>query len=147
MPKKPLPQFIALIQASSRKEPFDSPNWIFQTKVDGFRAIAVIDSTGKARLWSGNQLPLEAKLPTIGDAVNQLNLRSTIFDGEIVALDENGRPRFQFAATVAEATDCSSGLLSAHYGNELEEVGKRLGFLYRSSQRTGRLPCSRTPDR
>jgi bifunctional non-homologous end joining protein LigD len=40
-------------------------------------------------------LPLEPKFPTIGDAVNQLNLRSTILDGEIVALDDDGIPRFK----------------------------------------------------
>ena len=52
----PLPQFVAPMQASSVKEPFDSPDWIFETKLDGYRAIAVIDATGKARLWSRNHL-------------------------------------------------------------------------------------------
>jgi bifunctional non-homologous end joining protein LigD len=59
MPAKPLPQFIDPMQASLAKEPFDSPDWIFETKMDCFRAIAVIDPSGKARLWSRNQLPLE----------------------------------------------------------------------------------------
>jgi bifunctional non-homologous end joining protein LigD len=95
MPKKPLPQFVAPMQASSFKEAFDSPDWIFETKMDGYRAIAVIDSTGKARIWSRNRLPLEPKFPTIRDAVEELKLRSTILDGEIVALDDEGIPRFQ----------------------------------------------------
>jgi bifunctional non-homologous end joining protein LigD len=95
MSKKPLPQFVAPMQASSVKEPFDSPDWIFKTKLDGYRAIAVIDSDDKARIWSRNQLPLESKFPMVKDAVNQLNLRSTILDGEIVALDKDGIPRFQ----------------------------------------------------
>jgi hypothetical protein len=95
MPKKPLPDFVAPMQASSVKEPFDSPDWIFETKLDGYRAVAVIDATGKARLWSRNHLLLEPKFPTIGDAVSQLKLRSTILDGEIVALDKDGIPRFQ----------------------------------------------------
>src|SRR5258708_12138366 len=95
MPKKPLPDFVAPMQASSFKEPCDSRDWIFETKLDGYRAIAVIDSTGKARLWSRNRLPLEQKFPTIRDAVEELNLRSTILDGEIVALDGEGIPRFQ----------------------------------------------------
>jgi ATP-dependent DNA ligase len=34
MPKKPLPQFVPPMQASSVKEPFDSPDWIFDTKLD-----------------------------------------------------------------------------------------------------------------
>ena len=81
--------------ASLIKESFDSPDWIFETKLDGYRAIAVIDSTGKARLWSRNELPLEPKFPMVLDAVDQLKLRSTILDGEIVALDSEGIPRFQ----------------------------------------------------
>jgi len=83
------------MQASSAKEPFDNQDWIFENKLDGYRAIAVIDSTGKARLWSRNRLPLEQKFPTVRDAVEGLNLRSTILDGEIVALNEEGIPRFQ----------------------------------------------------
>jgi bifunctional non-homologous end joining protein LigD len=40
-------------------------------------------------------LPLEPKFPTVRDAAEELKLRSTILDGEIVALDEEGIPRFQ----------------------------------------------------
>jgi hypothetical protein len=69
MPNKPLPDFVAPMQASPIKEPFDSLDWIFETKLDGYRAIAVIDSTGKTRIWSRNHLPLEPKFPTVGDAV------------------------------------------------------------------------------
>jgi ATP-dependent DNA ligase len=38
------------MQASLVKKPFDSPDWIFETKLDGCRAIAVIDSAGKAQI-------------------------------------------------------------------------------------------------
>ena len=93
--KRPFPQIIEPMMASLIKDPFDSPDWIFETKLDGFRAMAVIDSTGKARIWSRNRLPLEQKFPTVRDAAEELNLRSTILDGEIVALDEEGIPRFQ----------------------------------------------------
>jgi len=77
--------------ASVIKDPFDSPDWIFETKLDGYRAVAIIDSTGKARIWSPNRLPLELKFPTIRDAVEELNLRSTILDGEIAALGRERR--------------------------------------------------------
>jgi hypothetical protein len=93
--KRPFPQIIEPMMASLIKDPFDSPDWIFEIKMDGYRAIAVIDSAGKARIWSRNRLPLEPKFPTVRDAVEELNLRSTILDGEIVALDEKGIPRFQ----------------------------------------------------
>jgi ATP-dependent DNA ligase len=93
--KPPPPQFIVPMTASVAKKPFNHPDWIFETKLDGSRAIAVIDSTGKARIWSRNRLPLEQKFPTVRDAVEELKVRSTILDGEIVALDEDGVPRFQ----------------------------------------------------
>ena len=90
-----MPQFLAPMLLTLVKEPFDSPDWIFEPKLDGYRAIAVIDSAGKARVWSRNQLPLEPKLPTVGEDVRKLNLGSTILDAEIVALDSEGIPRFQ----------------------------------------------------
>jgi TolB-like protein len=88
MAKPSLPEFIAPMQAALVNEPFDSPDWIFETKLDGYRAIAVIDTAGKARIWSRNRLPLESKFPMVLHAVDQLKLRSTILGEEIVALDQ-----------------------------------------------------------
>jgi bifunctional non-homologous end joining protein LigD len=41
MPEKPLPQFVAPMQASTAKKPFDNPDSIFESKLDGYLAIAV----------------------------------------------------------------------------------------------------------
>ena len=62
MAKKPLPQFIDPMMASVIRDPFDNTDWIFETKLDGFRAIALIDSAGKARMVpqsviAGNKVP------------------------------------------------------------------------------------------
>lgn len=92
MPRKMLPEFVEPMQASSVQKPFDSLDWIFETKLDGYRAIAVINPAGKARIWSRNRLPFEPKFPMVLHAVDQLKLRSTILDGEIVALDSEGIP-------------------------------------------------------
>jgi bifunctional non-homologous end joining protein LigD len=83
------------MMAESTKAPFDSQDWIFEIKLDGYRAITVFDSAGKAHLRSRNGLSLEAKFPAIANAVSKLKLRSTILDGKVVAVDENGIPRFQ----------------------------------------------------
>ena len=95
MQNKPFPHFVSPMMAQSAKEPFDSPDWIFEIKLDGYRAITVFDADGKPRLWSRNGLPLEQKFPAISKAVSRVKLRSTVLDGEIVAVDENGIPRFQ----------------------------------------------------
>jgi bifunctional non-homologous end joining protein LigD len=52
MAKKPLPQFIEPMMASVVRDPFDNTDWIFETKLDGFRAIALIDSVGTSRIWT-----------------------------------------------------------------------------------------------
>ena len=83
------------MMAQSAKEPFDSQDWIFEIKLDGYRAITVFDAAGKPHIWSRNGLPLEQKFPAISNAVSRLKLRSSVLDGEIVAVDENGIPRFQ----------------------------------------------------
>jgi len=83
------------MMAESTKSPFDSPDFIFEIKLDGYRAITVFDAAGKPHLWSRNGLPLEQKFPAIAKAVAKLKLRSTVLDGEIVAVDESGIPRFQ----------------------------------------------------
>lgn len=90
MAKKTFPESVPPMMAES-----DSPDWILEIKLDGYRAITVFDSAGKPRLWSRNGLALEAKFPAIANAVSKLKLRSTILDGEVVAVDENGIPRFQ----------------------------------------------------
>jgi bifunctional non-homologous end joining protein LigD len=95
MSKKTIPSFVPPSMAESTKAPFDSPDWIFEIKLDGYPAITVFDATGKPHLWSRNGLALEAKFPAVATAVSKLKLRSTILDGEVVAVDENGIPRFQ----------------------------------------------------
>jgi bifunctional non-homologous end joining protein LigD len=95
MPKKALPEFVPPMMAESAKAPFDSPDWVFEVKLDGYRAITVFDDSGEAHLCSRNGLSLEAKFPAVARALAKLKLRSTILDGEVVAVDENGIPRFQ----------------------------------------------------
>ena len=107
MPKKPPPQFIAPMTASVVKKPFNHPDWIFETKPGGYRPIAVIDSTGKARLWSRNQLPLEPKFPMVLAAVDRLKLRSTISGGEIMALDPEAIRNAHFSENLPVAASLS----------------------------------------
>jgi bifunctional non-homologous end joining protein LigD len=95
MQKKTFPDFVSPMMAQSAKEPFDSPDWIFESKLGGYRAITVFDAAGKPHLWSRNGLPLEQKFPAISKAASRLKLCSTVLDGEILAVDVNGIPRFQ----------------------------------------------------
>ena len=75
------------------EDPFDDPQWIYEVKWDGYRAVAFVED-GKARLVSRNQNELTAEFPEIASALRSLPLENAILDGEVVALDEAGRPSF-----------------------------------------------------
>ena len=79
--------------ATPTDKPFDNPDWIFETKWDGFRAVAVV-APGKAKLYSRNGLDISRKYPSIVDALAKIK-ESAVLDGELVALDARGRSRFQ----------------------------------------------------
>jgi hypothetical protein len=99
------------MMAESAKIPFDSPDWIFEIKLDGYRAITVFDDAGRYHLWSRNGLPLEQKFPAIAKVATKLKLRSTVLDGEIVAVDEGGIPPISASAEIPKTTDCTNSIL------------------------------------
>ena len=77
-----------------RAAPFDDPDWLFELKMDGFRALAVIEH-GRAQLVSRNGHPFasfSALAKSISDSLP--NVRAVI-DGEICSLDRRGRPQFK----------------------------------------------------
>lgn len=72
---------------------FSDPDWIFETKWDGYRAIAEIRD-GTVSLTSRNQQDFAEIYPVITAALKKIH-RDAVIDGEIVAVDEHGRSRFQ----------------------------------------------------
>jgi len=79
--------------ATLTDRPFDDPDWVFETKWDGFRAIAVAEP-GHARLYSRNLIDMSKKYPSICQALAAIK-QEAVLDGELVALDAHGRSRFQ----------------------------------------------------
>jgi len=66
--------------------------WLYEVKLDGYRCLAGRDSTG-VTLWSRRENLLTKQFPHIARDCEQLP-PNTLIDGEIVALDENGRVSF-----------------------------------------------------
>jgi bifunctional non-homologous end joining protein LigD len=91
--KRPMPTTIHPMLAESIDEPFDGPDWLFEIKWDGYRAVAFIEN-GKARLVSRNQNDLTPRYPELKDLPQFIKAKAAILDGEVVALDENGRASF-----------------------------------------------------
>src|SRR5436853_6022558 len=74
--------------------PFDDPDWIYELKMDGFRALAIVEH-GRAQLLSRNGHPF-ASFSALAESISDSlpNVRAVI-DGEICSLDRRGRPQFK----------------------------------------------------
>src|SRR5256886_16292562 len=76
------------------EKPPAAGDWIYELKFDGIRLIAIKDR-GRVSLLSRNQNDLNARFPEIVDAAKNLPTDECVLDGEVVALDEEGRSSFQ----------------------------------------------------
>jgi bifunctional non-homologous end joining protein LigD len=78
------------------KEPFDRRGWIFEIKWDGFRSIAEI-AKSEVRLYSRNQRSFTRQFSEVVSSLERLSRRhEAVLDGELVALDGEGKSRFEW---------------------------------------------------
>jgi bifunctional non-homologous end joining protein LigD len=91
LPRSPM-TFVEPMLAKPVPELPEGSNWQYEIKLDGYRALAIKDK-GEARLLSRRNNTLNDKFAAIADALLQLE-DGLIVDGEIVALDAQGRPSF-----------------------------------------------------
>jgi bifunctional non-homologous end joining protein LigD len=89
----PMPDFIPPMRATLADSAFDDPDWLFEIKWDGYRVEAVIRD-GRTRLWTRNQQDAARYFPDLAGPADWLEARDAIVDGEVVALDDAGRPSF-----------------------------------------------------
>jgi bifunctional non-homologous end joining protein LigD len=91
--KCPMPTKIQPMLASVGEEPFDDPNWLFEIKWDGYRAVAFVENGG-VRLVSRNHNDLTPRYPELRDLPKSVKAKTAILDGEVVVLDHQGRSSF-----------------------------------------------------
>lgn len=90
----PAPKFIEPMKALLVEEPEASGEWLYEIKFDGFRALAFKHGES-VHLLSRNKKDFVERFPEIADAIAELAIDDVILDGEIVALDKQGRSSFQ----------------------------------------------------
>src|SRR5205823_6714166 len=82
------------MKAKLVEKPPATGDWIYELKFDGIRLIG-IKRDEKVSLLSRNQNELTERFPEIVEAIRILPVRECVSDGEVVALDEEGRSSFQ----------------------------------------------------
>lgn len=71
----------------------EGKDWAYENKFDGYRCMAV-KSEGRIRLFSRTGKSLTTRFPAIGRDIGSME-GDFVLDGEVVVLDEDGRPSFQ----------------------------------------------------
>lgn len=86
-------EFIKPMLATPKKEIFKDPDWLFEIKWDGYRLMAnIID--GKVSIFSRNGISYNNKFSVIKEDLEKIH-HDCVLDGELVFLDEEGKPDFQ----------------------------------------------------
>lgn len=95
-PYGPAERFPARLQpmlAEPGSAPFTQPGWLYEPKLDGYRALAFVHE-GRATLRSRRGLELTRHFPRIIAELEEQGASALVLDGEIVALDSDGKPSF-----------------------------------------------------
>jgi len=103
-----MPKIITPMLAELGKgEPPEGGDWLYEIKWDGVRAICFIEG-GKLRMISRNGNAIDKQYPELSILPHQLRARSAIVDGEIAALDGQGRPSFELLQSRMHVADASA---------------------------------------
>lgn len=88
------PGFVKPMKATAVTELPEEGDWIYEVKWDGYRALA-LKHGDDVRLLSLKEKSLTSDFPAVAEALRDLAAETAIVDGEIVAVDAQGRPSFQ----------------------------------------------------
>jgi bifunctional non-homologous end joining protein LigD len=80
--------------------------WLFEMKLDGYRALAVVEG-GEVRLTSRKGQDWSERFSVIAEALRHLRVKDAVLDGEVCLLDDEGRTSFQGLQNALSAKDQS----------------------------------------
>ncbi len=105
--KAAMPTTITPMLASLADAAPTGPDWVYEIKWDGVRALAFIEN-GEVRWFGRKGTPIDRQYPELSVLPHSVKASSAILDGEIAAVDENGRPSFERLQPRIMATDPSA---------------------------------------
>ncbi|HET6782176.1 MAG TPA: non-homologous end-joining DNA ligase, partial [bacterium] len=104
----PFPRDLSPMLATLTEQPFDRKGWNFEVKWDGVRTITYVEHVGpqhRVLLRSRGGHNVNEQYPEVVEALYRLPLPTTVLDGEIVALDVQGRSHFQLLQSRMQGVD------------------------------------------
>ena len=137
--KAPMPTAIHPMLATSIEKSFDNPEWLFEIKWDGYRAVSFFRD-GKVRLVSRNQNDLTAQYSELHEVAKFVKAETAVLDGEIVVLDEQGRASF---GLMQQRTGIHSGGRRATARPELPALYYAFDLIYLDGYDLRRVPLER----
>ena len=72
----------------------EGEEWAYEVKLDGYRAL-ILKRDDRVEIRSRNNKDLTLAYPRVAAAASRLNADAAVLDGEVVAVDADGRPSFQ----------------------------------------------------
>ncbi len=100
-----MPSVVEPMSPTLARQPFSNPDWLFEPKWDGYRAICFLQDDA-VRFVSRNQKSLTKRFPDLQRIVKAIKATTAILDGEIVALDQAGVPCFDGLRSRRSAAAC-----------------------------------------
>lgn len=105
--KAEMPQSLEPMKAAASENAPAGPNWIFEVKWDGVRALCYIED-GRLRMCSRSGMSYDRQYPELSVLPHQVAATTAILDGEIAVLDEHGRSDFGLIQSRIHQTDPNS---------------------------------------
>ncbi|WP_316818611.1 DNA ligase D [Pedobacter nyackensis] len=93
-PQKKARDNYAPMQAKLSASVFDDPDWVYERKLDGYRALAFTTANGAVKLISRNGIDFSANYEVVVNALMKLEMDAVI-DGELIVFDKQGKTSFQ----------------------------------------------------
>ncbi|MCL5102784.1 MAG: DNA ligase D [Armatimonadetes bacterium] len=106
----PMPRKISPMLATPVSKPFSDPEWLFEPKYDGYRVLSFIEENA-FRFVSRTGQDMIEQVPQASSIPGLVEARTAILDGELIALDRDGKPSFQLLQNTIKTTSPAAQLI------------------------------------